>query len=75
MSSTELDAILYLSSPFPSTNQLPKMATNAGAADSDPVVDILFALHDKFDFMDFAGPLEVVTTALHKIEDACMYLQ
>lgn len=50
------------------------MAANAGAADSDPVVDILFALHDKFDFMDFAGPLEVVTTALHNINDACMYL-
>lgn len=48
------------------------MATNAGAADSDPVVDVLFALHDKFDFMDFAGPLQVVTSALHNITDACM---
>lgn len=47
------------------------MATNAGVADSDPVVEILFALHDKFNFMDFAGPLEVVTTALHNIKDAC----
>lgn len=50
------------------------MATNAGTADSDPVVEVLFALHDKFDFMDFAGPLQVLTQALHNIKDSCKLL-
>ncbi|CAN8102923.1 unnamed protein product [Discula destructiva] len=45
------------------------MATNAAAADSDPVVEVLFALHDKFDFMNFAGPLQVLTQALHNPKD------
>ncbi|KAL1861318.1 hypothetical protein Daus18300_008994 [Diaporthe australafricana] len=46
------------------------MASKTSAvADNEPV-DVLFALHDKFDFLDFAGPLEVLTTALHDINDS-----
>lgn len=49
------------------------MASKTSAvADNEPV-DVLFALHDKFDFLDFAGPLEVLTTALHDINDPCKY--
>lgn len=49
------------------------MASKTSAvADNEPV-DVLFALHDKFDFLDFAGPLEVLTTALHDINDPCKH--
>lgn len=51
------------------------MAANAAAADSDPVVvEVLFALHDKFDIMSFAGPLQVLTHALHNVKDPGMCL-
>lgn len=33
-------------------------------ADNEPV-DVLFALHEKFNILDFTGPLEVLTSALH----------
>lgn len=48
------------------------MASNVATADGDPVVKVLFALHDKFDIIDFAGPLQVFHQALHNIKDECM---
>lgn len=36
---------------------------------ADEPVDILFALHPNFDLMDMAGPLEVLTSALHDAND------
>ncbi|KAK4640396.1 hypothetical protein QC761_603260 [Podospora bellae-mahoneyi] len=39
------------------------------SAVADEPIDVLFALHDKFNLMDFAGPLEVLTTALHDQSD------
>jgi transcriptional regulator GlxA family with amidase domain len=37
-------------------------------ADQEPV-DVLFAIHEKFDLLDFAGALEVFTTASHDFKD------
>ncbi|KYK59585.1 ThiJ/PfpI family protein [Drechmeria coniospora] len=47
------------------------MAANksSAVADQEPI-DVLFALHPKFDMLDFAGPLEVVTSALFNPKDA-----
>ncbi|KAK0715763.1 putative amidotransferase-domain-containing protein [Lasiosphaeris hirsuta] len=42
---------------------------NKTSAVSDEPVDVLFALHPKFNLLDFAGPLEVLTTALHDASD------
>jgi transcriptional regulator GlxA family with amidase domain len=44
------------------------MATKAAAEEP---VEVLFALHPKFNLMDFAGPLEVLTTAQHVANDPC----
>jgi len=44
------------------------MASKTSAVADEPV-DVLFALHPKFNLMDFAGPLEVITTALHDAND------
>lgn len=48
------------------------MAANksSAVADQEPI-DVLFALHPKFDLLDFAGPLEVITTAAHDFKDDC----
>ncbi len=32
---------------------------------------MLFALHPKFNLLDFAGPLEVLTSSQHDVNDAC----
>ncbi|KAJ6444312.1 ThiJ/PfpI family protein [Purpureocillium lavendulum] len=45
------------------------MAANKTSAVADEPVDVLFALHPKFDMLDFAGPLEVLTTACHDFKD------
>ena len=45
------------------------MASKTSAVADEPI-EVLFALHNKFDLMDFAGPLEVLTTALHDAQDA-----
>ena len=50
-------------SPSPS----PTMATKANPEEP---IEVLFVLQDKFDLMDFAGPLEVLTNALHDKSDA-----
>jgi transcriptional regulator GlxA family with amidase domain len=44
------------------------MASKSSAVADEPI-DVLFALHPKFNLMDFAGPLEVLTSALHDAED------
>ncbi|KAK3318500.1 class I glutamine amidotransferase-like protein [Apodospora peruviana] len=44
------------------------MAHKTSAVDDEPV-DVLFALHPQFDLMDFAGAVEVLTTALHDAQD------
>ncbi|KAI1822792.1 class I glutamine amidotransferase-like protein [Xylaria intraflava] len=44
------------------------MANKASAA-SDQPIEVLFALHDKFNLTDFAGPLEVLSSALHDKND------
>lgn len=45
------------------------MAANKTSAISDEPVDVLFCLHPKFNLMDFAGPMEVFTTAAHDFKD------
>ncbi|KAI0478908.1 class I glutamine amidotransferase-like protein [Xylariaceae sp. FL0804] len=44
------------------------MAPKASAAADEPV-DVLFVLQDKFDLMDFCGPLEALTWARHNKDD------
>ncbi|KXX74130.1 Protein DJ-1 [Madurella mycetomatis] len=44
------------------------MASKTSAVADEPI-DVLFALHPKFNLMDFAGPLEVLTTCLHDYQD------
>ena len=51
------------------------MAANKTSAVSDEPIDVLVVLHPKFDLLDFAGPTEVFTTALHNFKDACKYLR
>jgi transcriptional regulator GlxA family with amidase domain len=46
------------------------MAANKTSAVADEPIDVLFALHPKFDLLDFAGPAEVFTTALHDFKDS-----
>lgn len=41
---------------------------SSAVADQEPI-DVLFALHPKFDLLDFAGPVEVFTSALHDRKD------
>lgn len=50
------------------------MASKTSAvADAEPV-DVLFALHDKFNVLEFAGPLQVLTQALHDVNKPGVYL-
>lgn len=42
---------------------------NKSSAVADEPIEVLFALHPNFDLMDFAGPLEVLTSALHEAQD------
>ena len=46
------------------------MASKTSAVADEPI-DVLFALQPKFNLMDLAGPLEVLTTALHDANDPC----
>ncbi|KAL3955379.1 hypothetical protein ACCO45_010942 [Purpureocillium lilacinum] len=59
----------HLHFPSPSLSRVGKMAANKTSAVADEPVDVLFALHPKFDMLDFAGPLEVLTTACHDFKD------
>ncbi len=47
-------------------------AKTSAVADQDPI-SVLFALHNKFELLDFAGPLEVFSHAQHDPKDPCMY--
>ncbi|KAF5008917.1 hypothetical protein FDECE_4829 [Fusarium decemcellulare] len=40
----------------------------SAVADQEPI-DVLFAIHEKFDLLDFAGALEVFNTASHDFND------
>jgi hypothetical protein len=44
------------------------MAAKESAVSDEPV-DVLFALHPKFNLLDMAGPLEVIASALHDPKD------
>jgi hypothetical protein len=46
-------------------------ANKTSAVAADEPVDVLFALQDKFDLLDFAGPVEAFTSALHNFKDEC----
>lgn len=53
------------------------MASKTSAAAEEPI-EVLIALHDKFDLLDLAGPVEVLTTALHDFKDdskSCVLLR
>lgn len=46
------------------------MASKSSAvADQEPI-EVLVALHDKFELLDFAGPVETLTHALHDVKDS-----
>jgi transcriptional regulator GlxA family with amidase domain len=47
------------------------MSASKTSAVADEPIEVLFALHPKFDLLDFAGPAEVFTTALHDWKDDC----
>lgn len=38
---------------------------------SIPTIKVLLTLHPGLDALDFVGPLEMLTGALHDISDAC----
>lgn len=50
-----------------------KMSANKTSAVADEPIDVLFALQPKFDLLDFAGPVEVFTNALHDFKDDCEF--
>jgi hypothetical protein len=70
LSVLELSTPQHLKHFQPNHPQVVKMAAK-GSAVADEPVDILFALHPNFNLMDMAGPLEVLTTALHDANDKC----
>ncbi|KFA60820.1 hypothetical protein S40285_06689 [Stachybotrys chlorohalonatus IBT 40285] len=45
-------------------------ANKTSAVDDQEPIDVLFALQDKFDLLDFAGPLQVFATAAHDFNNA-----
>lgn len=47
------------------------MATKTSAGANEPI-EVLFALHDGFNLTNFAGPLEVLASALHDKNDESM---
>ncbi|KAL2141899.1 hypothetical protein VTI28DRAFT_1832 [Corynascus sepedonium] len=46
------------------------MASKTSAVAGDDPIEVLFALHHKFNLVDFAGPLQILTSALNDAEDA-----
>lgn len=52
----------------PTCSESFKMAHKTSAVADEPI-DVLFALQSGFNLTDFAGPLEVLTTALHDLQD------
>ena len=50
------------------------MASKTSAvADQEPI-EVLIALHDKFELMDFTGPVETLMHALHDVKDPGMMI-
>lgn len=49
------------------------MAESKTSAISDEPINVLIALHPKFDIFDFAGPLSVFNAAQHDFSDECKY--
>lgn len=45
------------------------MSASKTSAVADEPIDVLVALHPKFDLLDFAGPVQVFTSALHDAKD------
>ncbi|MBE3047302.1 hypothetical protein IMZ48_33235 [Candidatus Bathyarchaeota archaeon] len=46
----------------------------SAVVDDNESLDVLFVLHNKFNLMDFAGPWEVFTAALHDSKDPGTFL-
>lgn len=44
-----------------------------GAEGPTPVIQVLFALHPNFGAQELCGPLEVLSSALHKIKDSSKF--
>ncbi|MDA4131997.1 MAG: hypothetical protein OK454_02570 [Thaumarchaeota archaeon] len=51
-----------------------KMAAHKASAVADEPIEVLFALHNKFNLMDLVGPVEVLSHALHDLKDESAYL-
>ncbi|KAJ4165044.1 hypothetical protein LMH87_006691 [Akanthomyces muscarius] len=45
------------------------MSVNKNSAVADEPIDVLIALHPKFDILDLTGPMKVFTTAAHDFND------
>ncbi|KAL2153255.1 hypothetical protein VTH82DRAFT_4410 [Thermothelomyces myriococcoides] len=46
------------------------MASKTSAVAGDEPIEVLFALHNKFNLVDFAGPLQILTSALNDAGDS-----
>lgn len=49
------------------------MSVNKNSAVADEPIDVLIALHPKFDILDLTGPMKVFTTAAHDFNDESKY--
>jgi hypothetical protein len=56
----------------PSIHIVGKMAHKTSAAADEPI-EVLFALQDNFNLLDFTGPLEALTHSKHSISDDSMF--
>lgn len=50
------------------------MAAHKTSAVGDEPIEVLIALHPKFDLLDLTGPMKVFTTAAHNFSDECKYI-
>lgn len=48
-------------------------ANKSSAIDDQQSIDVLIALQDKFDLLDFAGPVEALSYAAHNYDDPGMF--
>lgn len=49
------------------------MSVHKTSAVADEPIDVLIALHPKFDLLDLTGPMKVFTTAAHDFNDESEY--
>lgn len=47
------------------------MAVSTSAVVDTETISVLFALHENFDLLDFAGPLEAFHWGLQDVKDKC----